>query len=219
MDVRKGIRLLAIFVALAAISAGCRAAERDGAILAYAKAADYYDAGNLESAIVSVAESLRADGSFYPALLLYGKASYLADDEATAIANLKRAVSVSPRSGEAALWLARSYRIVGDNASAKHSCELVLSSDPSDVAALRLASLIAFDEDDAAKGIYFLDRAIDASGETGLAFIDRAAIRWAAGNADGAIADLDAALSTLPIGSASHQAAAALRTSIWSTSR
>jgi len=206
-------------VALSAFSAACPAANREegnreAAIVAYAKAASAYDAGDLGSTIVSAADSLREDGAFYPALLLYGKASYLLGDDEAAISNLALAVSASPRSGEAALWLARAYRANGDGAAAKRSCELVLSCYPSDAAALRLASRIALDDDDAGLATAFLDRAVEAAGEVGMAFLDRAAIRWAAGDRDGAIADLDAATSTLPVGSASSAAAESLRDSV-----
>ena len=53
----------------------------------------------------------------------------------------------------------------------------------------------------------FLDRAAETAGETGMAFSDRAALRWAAGDSDGAIDDLSAAAAILPSGSAARGAA------------
>ena len=218
MGLRK-LSMLRLSVALSAVLTGCPVADRSAAIDAYAEAARSYDVGDMAATIAAAAESLSADASFLPALMLYGKASYLSDDDATAIASLERAVSVSPRSGEAALWLARAYRASGDGASARRSCELVLSCHPSDVAALRLASLLALDDDDVSLAMAFLDRAIAAAGEVGLAFVDRAAIRWTAGDRDGALSDLDAAMSALPSGSASRAAAESLRASVRSARR
>lgn len=218
MGFRK-LSMLRLCVALSAVLTGCPAADRSAAIGAYAEAARYYDAGDMAATIAAAAESLSADASFLPALLLYGKASYLRDDDAAAIASLERAVSLTQRSGEAALWLARAYRANGDGASARRSCELVLSCYPSDAAALRLASLLALDDDDVSLATAFLDRAIAAAGEVGLAFVDRAAMRWTAGDRDGALSDLDAALSTLPSGTASRAAAEALRASVRSARR
>jgi tetratricopeptide (TPR) repeat protein len=112
------------------------------------------------------------------------------------------------------LWLSRAYRAAGRLKDARRTCETLLSSDPSNMAALRLAAAIALDAGNTAESYGYLDRALDAAAEAGLAFVDRAAIHWAAGDRVGTMADLDAAMAVLPRDSAAYKAAIDLRTSI-----
>jgi len=173
----------------------------------YVKAAAAYDSGELDIASTLAREALDRNKRFQPALVLLGKASYFSGNDGTAIAALERAARSSPRAGAAKLWLARAYRSAGRNNDARRACEQVLSADPENIAALRLASIIALDLEDAGSAMAFLDRAAGAAGETGMAFSDRAALRWAAGDGDGAISDLGAAAAVLPAGSAAREAA------------
>jgi len=72
-----------------------------------------------------------------------------------------------------------------------------------------MASL-ASDDERLADAKAYLDRALEASAEVGMAFIDRASIRWASGDRTGALADLDAAVTVLPVGSNAQKAAVSL---------
>jgi tetratricopeptide (TPR) repeat protein len=191
---------------LAVALLACKAAPQERVLLSYARAVAAYTSGDLESAALAASESLGPRRNFLPAAILLGKVSYFAGDDKTAIASLEHAVDLSPRAGEAALWLARTYRGAGMATEAVHACELLLSTDPQNIAGLRLAACLALDLNNMAAAIAYLDRAVDSAGEIGLVFSDRAALRWAAGNASGAQADLEVALSTLARGSAAWQA-------------
>ncbi|MBU1081958.1 MAG: tetratricopeptide repeat protein, partial [Spirochaetes bacterium] len=147
----------AAIVAIAALLAwGCAArpegarlsAARERALAAYAAAASAYDSGRLEQAEGLAESSLEAEATFLPSLTLLGKAAYLAGDDAGAERALRKAVRASPRAGEAALWLARTYRATGRPGLAMSACETILSSDPSSVAALRLAATLSTDSGD-----------------------------------------------------------------------
>lgn len=203
-----------VAIALTAMLSACGNRHRDRAVSLYAAAAAAYDEGRHEAARAGAERSLELDSSFLPALVLAGKAAYFADDGPASILALRRGVRVSPRAGEAALWLARAYRAAGRTGDAWRTCESLLSSDPSSVPALRLASSLALDEGRAAEAYAYLDMAIASAAEGGLAFADRAALRWAKGDREGSLADLDAAIAVLPRGSASRIAATSLRASI-----
>jgi tetratricopeptide (TPR) repeat protein len=195
-----------VIAGLAVVSMlACRAAPQERVLLSYARAAGAYASGDLEAAAVAARESLGPGRNFLPAAVLLGKINYFAGDDEAAIRSLKRAMHLSPRAGEAALWLARTFRAAGMASEARKSCELLLSTDPQNIAGLRLASCLAIDLHDIAAAVAYLDRAIESAGETGLAFADRAALRWAAGDAAGAQVDLEAALVTLPRDSAAWQ--------------
>lgn len=197
---------------LCALAASCDTADkRDRALSAYMEAAAAYEAGDFEAAVAKADKALAADGSLGAAALLAGKASYFNGDEEAAAKYLRKSLSLSPKGGESALWLARAYRASGKNDEARKNCELLLASDSGSVPALRLAATMALDKDDAATALAYLNRAVDASIETGLAFSDRAALRWANGDVPGTLADLDAALAILPKRSSAYKAALELR--------
>ena len=184
--------------------------RRSQAVEEYVKALSAYQAGKIESASDGAKRALEADDHFLPALMLLGKTSYFIDDDTTAIKAFKKALAHTVRAGEAALWLARSYRAAGQVREAQSTCELLLVSNPVDIAALRLASQLAIDRNDVGSAKAYLDRAIESSAEVGLSFVDRAALQWASGNRDYALDDLKAALMTLPEGSIAFSGASAL---------
>ena len=192
---------------------------RQEAVAEYTRAAGAYDDGNLEGAAEAARLALDAEKTFLPALVLLGKALFFSGDDEAAIKALKRGVEESPRSGEAALWLARAYRAAGRDDDALSTCDLLLSAEPSNIAALRLSADIALGSGDGATALARLDRAIAAAGDAGMAFADRAALRWASGNLEGTVADLGAALAVLPVESVAHKAAAGLLASILGTGR
>ncbi len=198
---------------------GTMTASMEKAVASYSRAAGAYDAGNFEAAADGASLALDAEDSFLPAIVLLGKASYFSGDDETAIMALEKGLAVSPRSGEAALWLARAYLAARRDEDARSMCELLLSAEPSNVAALRLSAGIALDSGDGAAALAFLDRAIAATGDAGLAFTDRAAMRWAAGDLDGTVADLGAALAILPEESVARKAVVDLLASIQGTQR
>jgi len=182
----------------------------EAAIGAYAQALERYSAGDMVGAAARAERSLGRSGRFLPALLLLGKASLLSGDEEKAVAALKRALAATPRAGEAAVWLARAYRASGLAAEASALCAIAVSADPGSVTALRLMASLASDDERLADAKAYLDRALEASAEVGMAFIDRASIRWASGDRTGALADLDAAVTVLPVGSNAQKAAVSL---------
>ncbi len=184
----------------------CKAAPGKETLLAYARAAGAYASGDFEAAAVGARECLVHTRNFLPAAMLLGKISYFAGDDAKAMTSLEQAVRLSPRSGDASLWLSRTYRAAGMDTEARRACELLLTADPQHIAGLRLAAALALDSDDIATATAYLDRAVESAGEAGLVFADRAALRWAAGDVSGAQADLASALATLPAGSAARQA-------------
>ncbi len=197
---------------LCATGAICLAscASRSQAVEAYLKALSAYQSGRIESAADGAKLALAADANFLPAIMLLGKTSYFKDDDEAAIKAFRKAQARTSRAGEAALWLARSYRASGKARQAESTCELLLVSNPVDIAALRLASQLAIDRNDIGAAKSYLDRAIESSAEAGLSFVDRAALQWATGNRANALADLKAALVTLPEGSIAFSGASAL---------
>lgn len=178
--------------------------------MTYTKAAIAYDSGDLTAAASLAREALAEDPVFLPAMVVLGKAAFFSGDTEGAVSALERAERYSPRSGTASLWLARAYRQAGRDSDARLACRRLLTADPDCVAALRLAADIELDDEEAGAAMAFLDRAAEAAGETGLAFADRAALRWASGNVDGAVRDLEAAVATLPCGSSARAAAETL---------
>lgn len=197
----------ACLAALISCAASCGRGVDDRAIILYAEAAAAYDRGAFIEARAAAESALSHSPAFLPALALAGKAAYLSGDAEGAARALARGVRASPRGGEAALWLARAYRAAGKADEARRACESLLAASPFDAAALRLASSLAMDRDRPAEARAFLDRAVAASAESGLAFLDRACLRWAGGDRAGCLADLRAALAVLPEDSAARQAA------------
>jgi len=173
----------------------------------YILAAGSYDAGNISLAKDLAEKILAVDPAFIPALVLAGKTAFFLGDDDASIRHFEDALRLIPRAGEPALWLARSYRASGRMEDAKDMTRKLLSSDPDCIPALRLSASISLEMEDTVTALAFLDKALEAAMECGLAFVDRAAIRWAGGNASGAIADLEAALTILPVDSEASLAA------------
>jgi len=193
----------------------CRTAGgSDATLKSYIAAAAAWDAGDFSVALDLANSCINGDYRFLPAVVLRGKALFLLGDDDGAIAALSKAVSLTPRAGQAALWLARAYRSHGEKEAAERVCQLALESDPSNIEMLRFASMLALDGGDTKAAGAFLDRAIEAAAEAGMAFVDRATLRWAGGDRLGASADLEAALALLPDNSRAIGAARAVATRI-----
>ncbi|GAB1482969.1 hypothetical protein MASR2M78_17850 [Treponema sp.] len=186
-----------------------RPSEEDLAL--YARAASYFESGRLAEA-VTLSTQL---GAFYPAAVLRAKALALLGKDEDAEKALCASIRLRPSSTEARLWLARVLRSQGSEAArAEKLVENLIADDPSDIRALRLAAELALDSGDLARSRIFLDRAVEAASESGLAFLDRARLRWTAGDREGAQADLASALSLLPPQSAAYRASRSLEASL-----
>jgi predicted Zn-dependent protease len=161
------------------------------ALLRYARAAQFYSEGRFRE----TAAILEGDKDFPPALTLRGKAEFFCDEDEKAEKSFRRSLALRSSGTEARLYLARIYRERGQVQEAETLIEAVLQDDPEDIRALRLAADIAGEQ--GPRGLeaasIFLDRAVEASSETALVFLDRAKNRWIAGNGKAALADLRSA--------------------------
>jgi tetratricopeptide (TPR) repeat protein len=166
----------------------------DAALIRYAKASSAYAKGNY----AETAEILAGAKNFVPALVLKGKALYFCGDDGGAESAFHKALRLNPSSAEASLFLARLLRDSGRNDEAARMAEALIRDNPQDIRALRLASDLASAGGDSESAAAFLDRAIEASAETALVFIDRARLRWIGGNGEGALEDLRRAEALLP---------------------
>lgn len=173
----------------------------------YARASALYAAGDFAGA----SDLLYKAENFAPALVLRGKALYFHGKDADAEASFRRALRLNPASSEASLFLARLLRDHGDGDGARRAAELLIRDNPQDIRALRLASDLASARGDDENAAAFLDRAVEASAETALVFIDRARLRWSAGNGAGALEDLSRAEILLPPDSSLSRSLDALR--------
>lgn len=198
-------RIAALAIAsLALCIPGCGArGAADGAALAqYLDAAAAYDSGQADMALPLAQKALDLDKGFVPALVLAGKSAFFQSMPAQASSFLEEAMRLRPSGTEARLWLARVRRFDGDGKAARSLCESVLADDGSNLAALRLLASVAGDSGEPERSLALLNRAVEAASEAGLAFLDRAALRWAMGDREGTARDLAAALAVLPEGSA-----------------
>ena len=197
-----------IFVTLLLIS--CKDEADEETLLIYSRASAAYAQGRFEETSAML-EKLR---KFTPALVLRSKALYFSGrgDEAEGL--LHRALRVSPPSGEAALFLARILREQDREDEARRLTDMMLRSNPQDIRALRLASDLAFQRGDTEDAAALLDRAVEASAETALVFVDRAKLRWTSGNGSGALEDLRKAELLLPWNTSLNKGISDLRTVI-----
>jgi tetratricopeptide (TPR) repeat protein len=163
-------------------------------LLRYVQSSAEYSQGNFAKA----ADMLSNTGGFAPALVLRGKALYFSGSLEDSEKSLRRALKYNPRSAEASLFLARIFREQGREDEARKMAELLIGDNPQDTRALRLGADLAFQGGDAETAAALLDRAVEASAETALVFIDRAKLRWTGGNGAGALEDLRRAEALLP---------------------
>jgi tetratricopeptide (TPR) repeat protein len=211
-----GIILIVIIILTELLTSSC-SAKRPGEddLLLYAKASGVYHEARYDEA----AELLSGLGDFPPALTLRGKALFFSGDDAAAEKCLRRALRFYPNGTEAGLYLARLLREKGDTEEAAKLAENILSGDPQNIRTLRLASDLARDRGPAgeAEASAFLDRAVEASVETALVFLDRAKIRWTSGNKQGAMEDLNKARELLPYDSPLMRSVKTLESAISNT--
>jgi predicted Zn-dependent protease len=165
-------------------------------LLLYARSEAAYGEGRFEE-LISLLAGVR---SFPPALVLRGKAEYFSGDSPAAENSFRRARSIRPSSVEASLYLARLLRERDEREEAEGIIMALLEDDPGNIRALRLGAEMYREKGPAGEGTAaaLLDRAVEASAETALVFVDRARLRWIAGNREGALRDLLSAKSLLP---------------------
>ena len=182
---------------LCVMAVSCASQEpSDRTLLLYVRAQDIYREGRFAEA----ARMLAGETEFVPALVLRGKAAFLSGDSASAERSLKRALKLKPEDTEASLFLARVLREKGKPAEAQKLAEKILGSDPLDIRTLRFAAELARERgvSGEAASAALLDRAVEASAESALVFLDRARQRWIGGNGTGALEDLARARVLLP---------------------
>ena len=160
----------------------------------YVLASDAYAQGRLSD----VTEMLQAQNKFPPALILRAKAEYFSGDLEKAEKSCRRALKLHSSSFEAGIYLARILRESGDLAGAQGLIEILLTDDPQNIRALRLASEIAIDNEKFDEASLFLDRAAEFSAESAMVLLDRARLRWIAGKAEEALEDIRRAKAMLP---------------------
>ncbi|MDR2759438.1 MAG: tetratricopeptide repeat protein [Spirochaetaceae bacterium] len=176
-------------------SCAARKVDED-TLLLYARSQAVYGEGRFEELI----SLLSGERSFPPALVLRGKAEYFSGDSKAAEGTFRRALLIRPSSVEASLYLARLLREKDEPEKAEGIIKTLLEDDPVNIRALRLGAEIYRGKGPAGEGTAaaLLDRAVEASAETALVFVDRARFRWIEGNGEGALQDLRSAKSLLP---------------------
>ena len=182
-----------ILVVFCLLAASC--GVDDETLLVYARSQDVYREGRFTEA----AQMLAGEHKFAPALVLRGKAEYLLGNFDAAEKSLKRALSLRPHNAEASLFLARLSWENGNTKEAQSLVEELLGNNPFDIRALRFAAGLARERGAAgeAASAALLDRAVEASAEAALVFLDRARLRWSGGNSSGALEDLRRARALL----------------------
>jgi len=160
----------------------------------YARASDAYAQGKFSD----VTEILKKENKFPPALLLRAKAEYFSGDLERAEKTCRRVLKLRASSHEAKLYLARILREKDDLAGAVLLAESLLTDNPQDIRALRLAADLAFDSGKNDEAAAFLDRAAEFSAESAMVLLERARLRWIAGRRTEALEDLNRAKAMLP---------------------
>ncbi len=197
--VKKGqyYKVLFLFLIFICFFTSCRPKHPDEQTLVqYTRASGVYSEGRFSEA----AEMLLPLKSFPPALVLRGKALYFSDQAEEAERVLRKALSIRPCSTEASIYLVRILKDDGKLDEAESIVASLISDDPSDIRAFRLAAELSFLKGSAgeSKGSIYLDKAIEASTEASLAFLDRARHRWISGNSRCELEDLQAAKILIP---------------------
>jgi tetratricopeptide (TPR) repeat protein len=187
------ITMLMIFLVVLLFNS-CKEDPDEETLLLYSRSAAAYAQGRFEES-ASILEGVR---NFSPALLLRSKGLYFSGRGTEAEQLLRRTLHRNPESGEASLFLARVLREQGREDEAQTLAEAMLRNDPQDIRALRLAADLAGQRGDTENAAALLDRAAEAAAEAALVFIDRAKLRWTAGNGRGALEDLRRAEILLP---------------------
>jgi tetratricopeptide (TPR) repeat protein len=200
-----------ILIMLIMLLFSCKEKEADEeTLLLYSRASAAYTQGRFEEC----SAMLEKERKFQPSLILRSKALYFLGRGNEAEQSLRGVLRSSPGSGEAALFLARILREQKKDEEARKLAEMILRGNPQDIRALRLASDLAMERGDSETAASLLDRAVEASAETALVFVDRAKFRWTNGNGSGALEDLRRAELLLPWNTSLSKGISDLRTVI-----
>ncbi|MDR3020183.1 MAG: tetratricopeptide repeat protein [Treponema sp.] len=198
-----------IVTALALLAVSCAKTPNAETIRLYVLASEAYAAGKFDETV----EILDKEKKFVPAMTLRAKAEYFSGDFERAENTCRRAIKLNPSSFEAKLYLARILRDKSgfDDASlnkpafnetalneAVQLTESLLSDNPQDIRALRLAAALATEKGKNDEAAAYLDRAAEFSAESALVLLDRARLRWVSGKAPQALEDLSRARAMLP---------------------
>ena len=173
---------------------GCGKTPDAETIRVYVRASDAYSRGRFNE----TSEILSGQNKFPPAVILRAKAEYFAGDIEKAEKTCRKAIKLRPSSPEANLYLARILREKGDLAGAVEIAETLLTDDPQDIRALRLAADLAAEAGKFDEAAALLDRAAEYSAESAMVLLDRARLRWIAGRGNDALEDLSRARAMLP---------------------
>lgn len=175
----------------------------------YKQAFALYSDGRYEDA----AKILEHLSTYYPATILRGRALFFIHNHREAETALRKALNLRPSSVEGRLYLAYVLRASGKEEEARKLAEDILVDDPENYRAYRILADLA--ETKSATLVY-LNQALEGLSEVALLFVERSRLRWAAGDGDGALEDLGAALTLIPGESALRSPVLALQNSITS---
>lgn len=164
-------------------------------LVLYVRAKALYDEGRFAETI-----QLLAKETFIPSQVLRGKAFFFSDDRENAERQFRAVLKKRPSAVEASIYLARVLREKGEGGAAEKIVNQILSDDPQNIRALRLAADLQKDKgpEHSAQALVYLDRAVEASMETAMAILERARHNWLLGKDAEALADLAGAKTLFP---------------------
>ena len=189
---RKIFSFLPVLIGL--FAASCSRAPSEELLLLYTRSHGIYREGRF----AETAKLLSGQNDFVPALLLRGKAEYFCGELKKAESSFKRVLELKKNDAEASLFLARVFRESGRQGEAQKITENSLGNNPMDIRTLRFAAELASERGASGETAALLDRAVEASAESALVFLDRARLKWSRGNGSGALEDLRRARVLLP---------------------
>jgi tetratricopeptide (TPR) repeat protein len=189
--------LSAALFAITLACAACRspATVSEAQLLLYTRAKSLYDAGDFAGTI-----QLLEKEKWPQAMVLRGKAFFFSDDGENAEKQFRAVLKKRPSAVEASIYLARILREKGEGEAAMQMVNEIISDDPQNVRALRLAAELQKDKgpEYSAEALAYLDRAVDSSMETAMAILERARYKWIMGKDNEALADLAGAKALFP---------------------
>ena len=172
----------------------CKETSDTEAIRLYAIASRAYAEGKFSETV----EILNVEKRFTPSLILRAKAEYFSGDIESAERSCRRVLKLRSTSFEAKLFLARILHEKDDLPGAVRLIESLLTDNPQDIRALRLAAELSGESGKNDEAAAYLDRACEFSAESAMVLLDRARLYWVAGKAPQALEDLSRAKAMLP---------------------
>ena len=185
--------IIGIFAAASIAAVACNGKASDEDVRLYANALELYGGGQF-----SETAELLSEVKFPPALTLRAKAEYFQGDLERAENSSRQAAKLQPAYFESKFILARVLRDRGEYEKARQVTEDLLANNPNDIRLLRFAATLASDRGEAVRAAVLLDKAAELSAEGAMVLLDRARLRWIAGNGEAALEDLSRAEAMLP---------------------